>query len=648
MVNQNIFDEEADKSLFSKFKGKFLKIPFKKKDYFEEYKKVNFEIMQIVNDIHDLKIIKGKKGDKIDIEIDALEYNKKILETSLIEIEQHFYDEKKGLWIGIAEDLESEEYESFLLYLPWKNIYNHFEVFGTSGYGKSRLMACLLRQIIKFGWSVMAVDPKGGDRQEVAQWIYDFAAEAGRNEHVVRIMPTFPGLSAKGNVIFGMDDDELCSLTSSLAVSSSGVVNSNEQFYSGQVYRTTNAILSSTRFLEKAAYTKSEIDQMLRNEVIKYRKMVDYKGEEIIYEDNENILPDMSSIITSEKAIFDENAKHLISPFTRTLITFRELSYYSTYDKLLELHSLVKDYPIKEENKSELELLKTNALRILEEVISKDKTFYEKVGDSLSILLSQLAFGPVGSIMCDIRINPLVQKIRDKEGVIIIFQPAPMRFEKISEMMIKCYMRMYLSLFGTIGASGRGINRRVAMIVDEAKPMVFPGIEEIYNKARQLGMTIGAFYQSRSDTKYKLGEVLADIVQDNTATNIFMKQVSETSRKECAESFGTKKVAVNVAMKENDAAGGRSTVVFDDRELVASTDMDELGIGEAYVKHYGKKYHVVFPYQKDPMKINVVMPKLESETLYERIALIESAFRSQENTIETYNVEVANSRKERQ
>ncbi len=639
MVNQNSLIN-PDASFLQKVKSKLIRIRMSKKDYFEEYKKINLEIMQIVNDIHDLKIIKGKKGHKIDLEIEALEHHKRILENSLVSIEENFYDEKKGLWIGIAEDLESDDYDSFLLYLPWKNLYNHFEVYGTSGYGKSRLMACMLRQMIKFGWSIMAVDPKGGDKQEIPQWIYDFAAEAKRNEHVIRIMPTFPWLSAKGNILFGMDDDEICSLTASLAVSSSGVASSNDQFYSGQVYRTTNTILASTSFLEKAAYSKSEITQMIKNEVVKYNRMIDYKGEEIIYEDSENILPDISSIVVNDKSSFDVNAKHLISPFTRTLITFRELSYYSNYEKLLELYSIVKDYPIGDENREELELLKSNAVRLLEEVTTKEKAFFEKVGDSLSILLSQLAFGPIGSIMCDVRINPLVQKIRDKEGVIIIFQPAPMRFEKVSEMMIKCYTRMFLSLFGTIGSSGRGIHKRVGLIVDEAKPMMFPGIEEIYNKARQLGMTIGAFYQSRSDPKYKLGELLADIVQDNTATNIFMKQVSESSRKECAESFGTKKVAINVAMKENDAAGGRSTVVFEDRELVASSDMDELGIGEAYIKHYGKKYHVSFPYQKDPMKINVVMPKLTSETLFERVAIIENIFKTQETRIDDYNNEL--------
>lgn len=641
MANYKLFNSDATNekeiSFLKKFSSNF-RIFRKRKNYFKEYLELNGQMQTLVNDIHDIKEHEDRFGmlDDSTIEkLEALEYEKKILEKNLVGLEKNFYDVKKGLWIGIAIDLMSEDYEPFLLYLPWKNLYNHFEVYGTSGYGKSRLMASMIRQMILFGWSLMVIDPKGGEKQEVPQWVYDFAAEAGRNHIVKRIMPTFPSESDKGNVLFGLDDDEIASMTSSLTTSGSGVMTSDEQFFSGQVYRTTSSILAATRFLENAVYTKADINERIKAEVIKYSNFKERKNVEIIYEDENFIFPDVSSIAIKEYE--PHNVKHLVSPFNRTLITFRELSYYSNYDRLKELQNLVKECPIDNSNTS-LVAQKENALRILEDVTTKDKAFFEKVGDSLSVLLSQLAYGPIGSIMCDIRINPIVQSIRDKEGTIIIFQPAPMRFEKVSEMMIKCYTRMYLSLFGTIGSSGRGIVKRVAMIVDEAKPMMFPGIEEIYNKARQLGMTIGALYQSRSDPKFKLSELLADIVQDNTATSIFMKQVSESSRVECAESFGMKKIAVNVSMKENDNSGGRSSVIYEDKELVSSSDMDDLGIGEAYMKHYGKKYYVNFPYQPDPMNIDVVMPKLSAELVYEDVERIEKFVRNNQILIDNYNI----------
>lgn len=611
-----------------------------KKRNFEAYMELNDDIMTLVQDIEELKF--SNDDEKVAAKIKYLESSKRQLEKKLNEIEEEFYDVSKGLWIGVAYDLDDVDAPPFLLYLPWKNLHNHIEVFGTSGYGKSRLMALFVRQFIHNNWSCFVVDPKGGDKQEVAQWVYDFAAEAGLEHLIMRIMPTYPALSDKGNPIFGMSDVEIASLCSSLVVSSTGAQSSDEQFFSGQVYRTTYAILSASTYLESALDPyKIETNKQIKDEVQKYLDFKERKNIESVYEDETISIPDPATISRAQTNTYE--TKTAISPFNRTLITFRELAYYTMFDNLNQLQKIVQDTPVPKIESDmgkthEITALREMALRALYEITSMEKAFYEKTGTSLSVLLSQLAYGPVGEVMCDVRINPLVQRARNEEGMIVIFQPAPMRFEKVSEISIKIYTRMWLSLFGTVGSSGRGIAKRIVYVVDEAKPMMFPGIEEIYNKARQLGMTIVALYQSKSDLKFKLGEVLADIVQDNTATSITMKQVSVTSRQEVAQSFGTAKRAENIQMTEMDG-GGRSTVIYNDVEIVNEEDINNLGIGEGYVQHYGRKYYVKFPYQRDPMPINVVMPKLEAETAYETLAQFETMLKTQEQTTKKINQE---------
>lgn len=610
---------------------------------FEEYTLVNQDIMQLVNDIEHLKEVDDFDSIKI------LEAAKKKLEKMVVELEKNFYDVKKGLWIGVAQDLESDDYKQFLLYLPWKNLHNHVEVFGTSGFGKSRLMAIILRQLIAFGWSLMCMDPKGGQKQEIAQWIYDFAAAANRHHTVSRIMPTYPEISDKGNIIFGLSDEEIGSMCSSMTVSGTGTASSDEQYYSNTVYRIVIGILQGMSFLEKVSYSQKEIDRKIKKEVEKYHSFKNHGGLDIRYEDETILIPDPVEIgnLFDKKNIQeidrDHNANYLISPFDRTLVTFRELSFYSNFNRLTELTELVRVYPIPKQKTQQLEQqlydMKETALRTLSDIVSLDKAFFEKTGSSLSILLSMLSYGPIGEILCGTRINPLVQKIREEEGAIVIFQPAPMRFSKVSEILVKCYMNMYLSLFGTIGASGRGLHKRVALVIDEAKPMIFPGVEEIYNKSRELGMSIFALYQSQSDIIFKLGQVLADIVRDNTGTTIYMKQTSESSRVAAASRTGTKKVSINVNMKENEGMDGRSTVITEDRELVTSSDMDKLGIGEAIIIHGGKKYFCIFPYQEDPMPINVTMPELKSEILYNKLTAFEQELKNVMTRIDSYNIE---------
>ena len=585
-----------------------------------------------------------------------LEAHEKSVIEKINEIEENFYNPNKGLWLGIAMDIEdvvdNPEADIFLLYLDWKKLTNHFSVYGTSGYGKSRLFAIILRQMVATGWSIFAVDPKGGEKKEIANWIYEYAIKHNRNHTVMRIMASYPNESDKMNPIFGMSDEEISNFCKSLTVTGVGVESSDEKYFTGQVYRIALAICSATRFLEKSAFADEDGQKVLYDRIVhEAQKYMAFKNNETetFYEDDEYIFPDAPRVANSPTQSMDDTERIDIDPFNRTLITFKELAYYGQYDNLKDLYDRVNtatlpniDKNTKEGKRllSELRELKAVALGTLKPLVNMDKAKYDAVGDTFSVLMSQLAYGPIGKIFCTIRVNPLRFKMKSDEGVIVLFEPAPMRFESVSEMMMKVYIKMFLSLFGEIGSSGKGVKRRVALMIDEAKPMMYPGIDELYNKTRQLGMTIGAFFQSKSDLKSKLGDVLADIVEDNTATQIFMKQVSATSQEEVAISFGTKKMAVNVHMSEVDTPGGRNTIMHEERPLLVSTDIDGLQIGEAVIRHYGKKYFVKFPIQKDAQDImDMELSPLESEIVYDQYSRAEATAKAHFIEMDRINAE---------
>ncbi len=598
----------------------------------EEYINYRRDIKKTSESIKELTD-KGFSSNKDKITI--LKKHKKETEELLIKIEESFYDSNKGLWLGVAVDLESDEMNPFLLYLSWEKLYNHFVVYGTSGYGKSRLFAIILRQIMNFGWNVFAVDPKGGEQQEIAKWLYEFAIKEGKNNKVMRIMASYPDISDKLNPIFGMSDEEIANMSYSLVSTGVGVEDASEKYFSGQVFRISLAILSAITFLEKVAYYNNE-DELLKEveqEAIKYMQFRETANLETTYEDDSIIFPDVAKISLHDLTR-DKDKSFGISPYNRILISFKELAYFGQFKHLEELRDLVKEYPVPRiDNKNTLKTIKElqhNAINALEPLINMGEDHYNKVGDTYSVMMGQLAFGSIGKIFTSTRINPLRFKLK-RDSVITLFEPAPLKFEKVSEMMVKVFIKMFISIFGEVGATGRKMNNRVALLVDEAKPMVFPGIEELYNKARDLGMTIGAFYQSKSDSKLKLGETLADIVDDNTATQIFMKQVSYSSQEEVAKTFGTKKIAVNMNMGEIDSIDGRNVVSHEDRDIVKPTDIDKLQIGEAYIRHYGKKYFVKFPYQADPdSTITIDMPELESENIFSELEKINERIRTME------------------
>lgn len=615
----------AERKLYKIAKKVFVKEDNEKKRL-EEYLKYRKDISELEKTIQALKE-SDNFSEKKRKEIAAYKSTKESIEASMITLEEGFYNEAKGMWIGLAVDLEDVDSDIILLYLDWKKLHNHFVVYGTSGYGKSRLFAIIMRQIIKFGWNVFAIDPKGGDSQEIARWMYEFALNEGRQDSVMRIIVSYPDLSDRMNPIFGMGDEEIATLCKSFSSTGVGAESASEKYFSGQMYRITYAILKSMRFLEKLTYYGRE--EELTNEIIKeaqkYMKFKDSANNDIEYEDEDITIPDIAKITLDQ--VLKKNVSSIdISPFNRTLVTFKELAFFGQFEQLEDLLKLVETYPIPstkdKKDLAEMEYLKAEAMGVIKPLVAIGADKYNAVGDTFSVFMGQLAFGSIGKILTSTRINPLRLKLR-KDSVLALLEPAPLRFEAVSEMLVKVFVRMFISIFGEIGASGRLMEKRVAFLVDEAKPMVFPGIEELYNKARSLGMTIGAFYQSTSDIKIKLGETLADIVSDSTATKFYMKQESPISQEEAAGSLGTVKVPINIHMASVDGGVGKSTVTYEDRTIAKPDHIDALQIGEAFVRHYGKKYFVKFPYQSDPAgDINIVMPELESESIYNELSKI--------------------------
>jgi len=635
---------ENTDNIFLKMAKKFLVKERSEKERLDEYIKYRKDIAELTKTLDELKLEEPSK--KTEKNIEAYKIIRDETEEHMKELEETFYNEKKGLWLGLAVDLEDLDGGVFLLYLEWKKLHNHFVVYGTSGFGKSRLFAIIMRQIIKFGWNVFAIDPKGGDAQEIARWMYEFALKEGRQDSVMRIIASYPDLSDRCNPIFGMTDEEIASLNKSFSATGVGAESASEKYFSGQMYRISLAILKGTRYLEKVCYYGHEDDLM--NEIIdeaeKYIKFKEMANSDVDYEDDNIIIPDIAKISLEQILKKDVNSID-ISPFHRTLITFKELAYFGQFVHLEELKNLIDTYPIpnttNQKDLKEMKYLKNEAIGSINPLIAMGSDKYNAVGDTFSVFMGQLAFGSIGKILTTTRINPLRFQLR-KESVLVLFEPAPLRFEAVSEMMVKVFIRMFISIFGEIGASGRTMDRRIALLIDEAKPMVFPGIEELYNKARSLGMTIGAFYQSKSDAKLKLGETLADIIDDNTATQFFMKQVSSASQAEVAGSLGTVKVPVNVHMASVDSnGGGKSTVVFEDRDLAQSNHIDKLQIGEAYIRHYGKKYFVKFPFQSDPAgNIDIEMPELESETIFNELDKIDKILQERMEEAKKYDSKI--------
>ena len=63
----------------------------------------------------------------------------------------------------------------------------------------------------------------------------------------------------------------------------------------------------------------------------------------------------------------------------------------------------------------------------------------------------------------------------------------------------------------------------LSIYIDEASNIIYPGIEDLFNKAGGAGVWIQAFTQSQADMEAEIGAERAKKILDNTNTKIFMR-----------------------------------------------------------------------------------------------------------------------------
>lgn len=290
----------------------------------------------------------------------------------------------------------------------------HFSIQGTTSVGKSTLMLLFVRQNLAAKENVIVIDPKGGENQEVLSTIIESAYDNDMLQHFLYYSLSYPELSDQLNPLFGMSHEERASLLSVIAS-----MGNSEQFFSDIVYQVTYAISLAFEVVElsddpmgvKAAKISTE-------ELKKYNSWKRSSGysREKIHESKEIFIPDAIDL-----SFLIPRSPEFKSLTYASLMTFKDISEYSSYEKLKYLRLLVAstsfDFDLRESNQEKYEdylSAKKLAIAELDRVLSNPQEFFTKISASLSTLLTQLSTGPMGKIFCTLRINPLAMRLFDK------------------------------------------------------------------------------------------------------------------------------------------------------------------------------------------------------------------------------------------
>ena len=493
---------------------------------------------------------------------------------------------------------------------------------GATRVGKSVNMLSHIEQCIAKGWDVLVIDPKGGVNQEVLSSVAESCFKYKRAEEMNYFSPAFPMLSEKINPIYGLSNIEIAAM-----IVESIATPNMESFYLEVAERILMAITTSFEYLQELSDPTGEITKYLEEEeIIKYQEYINKSNiEETIA--GINTFSDMINSFHIDKDVKKELEHFRDNGFNRTLITFAELEYYCHFKTLSSLKSLVSSIPIDEDQayRKDVNKLKKESLSLLNSALATDEKHFAKISDTLSNRLIQLSIGPVGELLCSSRLNPLMNRLLRKDmGVVSVIQPFPMKFKRSSYVFNKMILGMLNSLFGTVGAEGKGLPRRVAIFIDEAGAIAFPGIEDFFNRVGGLGGTCFVYTQTDEDYEDAVGVTLRKIILANINTVGYMRQKSLTAATEAASAIGTYDQMKTVAMVGSGGEGGRFMTDVETRYLCKPSSVQSLPVGEGILIHEGKKYYMEFPFRLPPKGV-IKMPELDTEIAKRRLVEFEQA-----------------------
>ncbi|RDU55063.1 hypothetical protein CQA49_00860 [Helicobacter sp. MIT 00-7814] len=558
---------------------------------------------------------------KMSSKLNALERKQYDVETKYI-----LKNIKRGVYLGVGVNLETFDKKAIIL--PWEDWINHSIIYGTTRMGKTKMMLNIIRQNLLHGDNVIINDPKGGIDHEILNQLVLFLRESDRLDELIYINPVYPNATEYFNPIYGLGDDDIASLLSTILYPNA---QGDAAFYSGYAFAILKTLLYSLRFLETAMDpTGASVAALEKKEQEKYLRIKKLRGKELLNFDIENNLanPDVAERIFSDMTYTELDNKNA---FNRTFVTFKDILHYLSWGRMEDLQSTITSVVVDEPR---LIVMKDEVLSLFEKLMEIPKEHHAKVALSLTNFISDVANGLLGAMFCTVRINPLLARLSDpKRGFAMLIHPSPLKFKKVAETVNKIFMKMIESAYGVVSVTGRKLNhRRLYAHLDEGESSLYPGIESVLNKLAGLGFTLNIYTQSIADLESKLGKTIAKVSQDSLNTYFVFKMNDTDSIDTIKDMFGeTSVTSTNIVHGNGEARINFSANI---QSLVTTKSLSNLRPAECFLKNLDRRYQIscAFVPDVDQTQGVIVMDEIEVERTFSRLVALDTKFGLHANT----------------
>lgn len=409
--------------------------------------------------------------------------------------------------VGGLPTLHGVEIDEEQVWTPLAELNNHMMVYGTTRVGKTRLAQILIEQDIKRGDVVIVFDPKGD--VDLLLGMYSAALRAGRADEFLLFHLGFPEVSARYNPIGNYEQVTEVATRATGPLPDQGQSAAFKAFawrYVNVIARAMAAVGERPDFRKIYEYGVS-IDKLAGKYV---RQWLDAHAPNWSDEFDPTPTKEHKDLVTKA----EKNSRDL------------EVLMLLAYFKAKGYHDPIAD--------------------ALSSVLANDRTYFEKLVNSLYPLLEKLTSGSLAEL-----ISPDYEDTADprpvldwlsviNRGSIVYCGFDALTIRDVAEAVSASMLADLTSTFGRIYKHGSGYGmssaepmRRVRLHADELNELIGPEFVQAANKGGGAGLFITGYSQTAQDIEVKVGSsAKADQIGGNLNSLVMLRVVNlDTARK---------------------------------------------------------------------------------------------------------------------
>ena len=306
-----------------------------------------------------------------------------------------------------------------------------------------------------------------------------------------------------------------------------------------------------------------------------------------------NIAREVTSIIVYGLIEISQNKKGVKPDFT-----FEDIKSWLSAPKLEKL----KDILLTIETPTAEKLVSD-----IEQILATSSDNFAKVGASLRTVLTSLSIGSVGAIIGRHTDNDFMRRLMEGKGVILFVETASLLMKDTSSIVGKVLLSNLASMAGYFYAQRMKLPRKLKVHVDEFYTQAFIGVENLFDKGREVGIHMDVYLQSISQLDAELGKDRARVVLENINNYMIMRIKSPETAEKFAELIG-----IGKDLLTNYHSDGSVTMMEREDWRVYPADFIRLENRE-FIFHTGEVDYRGFTVDVEPPSIEVVMPRLSEE-----------------------------------